>query len=72
MMIRNTYQIWGSDLRTKSSFVVCWTPNGHLIGETAQAIRLANNINIPIYNFGCSSTIEMAGNILRKLDELYA
>lgn len=49
---RNTYQIIGKDLNSPVNFVVCWTENGELKGGTAQAIRLAKLLNIPIINYG--------------------
>lgn len=51
LMARNTYQIIGLD-NTLSDFVVCYTPNGDKIGGTSQAIRLAEQYDIPIFNAG--------------------
>jgi hypothetical protein len=45
---RNCYQILGNDLRTPSSFVVCWTPK---TGGTQQAIRVAKAHNVLVLNF---------------------
>ena len=47
---RNVYQILGKDLKTPSSFVVCWTPDGNVIGGTATVLKIAHNHNIPIFN----------------------
>lgn len=49
---RNTYQVLGFDLKTPSSFVLCWTPNGEIAGGTATAIRLAKKHDIPVFNYG--------------------
>lgn len=49
---RNMHQILGEDLRTPSSFVICYTRGGKLLGGTAQAIRLASKHNIPVFNLG--------------------
>ena len=50
-MSRNTYQIHGyTPTSQKSEFVVCWTVGGQLKGGTAQAIRLAMDLGIPVYN----------------------
>lgn len=49
---RNTHQILGSDLKTPSKFVVCWTEKGLDIGGTAQAIRLARGSGIKVFNIG--------------------
>lgn len=53
---RNVMQVLGADLNTPSKFVVCWTKNGKHVGGTRTALVLAEQHNIPIYNFG-------AGNI---------
>jgi hypothetical protein len=47
---RNVYQILGQDLNTPSEFVICWTSDGKATGGTGQAIRIANDYNIPVYN----------------------
>lgn len=52
LMSRNVQQCLGQDLTKPSSFLVCWTPNGELKGGTAQALRLAQDYEIPIFNFG--------------------
>ena len=52
LMARNSFQILGDDLKTPSDFVVCWTLDGKPVGGTAQAIRIAEYYNIPIFNFG--------------------
>lgn len=33
-----------------SSFVVCWTSDGKDSGGTGQALRIARDRNIPVYN----------------------
>lgn len=38
-------------------FVVCWTPNGNIVGGTGQALRIALHMNIPIYNLGIPETL---------------
>lgn len=53
LMTRNSFQVLGADLKTKSSFVVCYCPidnNGNLKGGTAQALRIAKDKKIPIFN----------------------
>ena len=57
LMCRNGYQILGLELNNPASFVLCWTPdaciNGCTIqetGGTGQALRIAHNYGIPIYN----------------------
>ena len=48
---RNVYQMLGKDLNTPSDFVLCWTPNGAVTGGTGQALRIAKDRGIPIFNF---------------------
>lgn len=53
LMGRNSYQVLGyyiTDETVYSSFIVCWTKNGLADGGTGQAIRIATDYNIPIYN----------------------
>jgi hypothetical protein len=55
---RNVGQIWGSDLKTPVSFVLCWTADGcesekqrtPTTGGTATAIALADILRIPVFN----------------------
>jgi len=50
LMARNCYQILGRDLKSPVDFVVCWTKDGHASGGTGRALRLAEDLNIPVYN----------------------
>jgi len=50
IMARNCYQVLGEDLDTPVEFIVCYTKDGEEIGGTAQAIRIAKDKGIPIYN----------------------
>lgn len=59
-MIRNYFQICGHNNLPNSEFVICWTPNASYSGGTAQAMRLANKLNIPIFN--------LADNKLNSMD----
>lgn len=47
---RNAHQILGHDLQTPARFVLCWTPDAKFVGGTGQAMRMALDRNIPIYN----------------------
>lgn len=55
---RNAFQILGMDLKTPSSFLICWTPDGCYkhkdrsikTGGTGTAISISSENNIPIYN----------------------
>lgn len=49
-MMRNCNQILGEDLKTPSKAVICWTPNGAMVGGTSFAMWIAMQHNIPIFN----------------------
>lgn len=48
---RNCHQILGATLDHPVKFVLCWTPDGAIVGGTATAIRLAQKNNIEVINF---------------------
>lgn len=47
---RNSMIVLGENLDAPVAFIVCWTSEGELIGGTAQALRIAVNQDIKIYN----------------------
>jgi hypothetical protein len=48
---RNSHQVLGLSLNHPVDFLVCYTKGGKMIGGTAQAMRIAKDHNIPIFNF---------------------
>ena len=50
LMARNSHQVLGEDLKTPVEFVICWTKDGKATGGTGQAIRIAEDLKIPVYN----------------------
>jgi hypothetical protein len=52
LMSRNSMQVLGKNLDTPVKFVLCYCPieNGEWKGGTAQALRIADDLNIPIIN----------------------
>ncbi len=56
---RNCHQVLGCDLRTPSDFIICWTKNGKGLGGTGQALRIAKEYNIPIFDIGNYNEIEI-------------
>lgn len=44
---RNVYQVLGYDLNNPTDFIICWTPES---GGTQQALRIAYDYNIKIFN----------------------
>jgi len=59
-MARNAYQILGWNLKIPCEFVLCWTPDGKASGGTGQAIRHAEKLGIPVFNFKVHSTDEIS------------
>ena len=49
---RNGGQILGPELDARARVVICWTPNGELVGGTAQALRIAADHDVPVINLG--------------------
>jgi hypothetical protein len=47
---RNCYQLLGLGLDTPVRFVLCWTPGGAMAGGTGQALRIAVDYGIRIFN----------------------
>jgi len=47
---RNSHQVLGRDLKSPTSRVICWTPEGKPIGGTQVAIRLAWKYEIAVDN----------------------
>jgi len=58
LMARNSCQVLGSNLDTPSDFVICWTPEGKGEGGTGQAIRIAKDYNIPVFDVGGYENID--------------
>ncbi len=54
---RNSYIILGNAPMTNPrpvAFVLCWTPGGEGLGGTGQALRIAHDRMIPVFDFGSS------------------
>jgi hypothetical protein len=59
MHARNMHQIMGVNLDTPCHMVICWTKGGKQGGGTGQALRLANALDIPVFDlFQSSKTID--------------
>lgn len=52
LQARNSHQILGWNLDDPCKFVVCWTEGGRGGGGTGQALRIAKDKNIPIFDAG--------------------
>lgn len=67
---RNCNQILGKDLKTPSHFVLCWTKNGSGGGGTGQAIRIAKDYNVPVFDMGKYDLENCQIELNKFLDEL--
>lgn len=69
MMCRNVWQILDCDLQNSVNAVVCYNEGGFESGGTSQAMRVAKDYNIPIFNMTDPrfSTAELVIDQLEKL-----
>lgn len=56
--IRNVCQVLGFDLQTPVELVICWTAGGSGQGGTGQALRIAAEQEIPIFDLGAEGSWE--------------
>lgn len=49
---RNIHQVLGQKLNDPVKFLICWTPDGKIVGGTATALKVAKMYRVPIFNFG--------------------
>lgn len=52
MHARNCYIVLGETLDKPVDFIICWTEGGRMLGGTAQALRIAIDYDIPVFNLG--------------------
>jgi len=70
LMSRNMHQVLGDDLNSPVSFVICWTPDGaetstsRSTGGTGQAIRLAIDRGIPVFNMKNKDSLTRLATLL--------
>ena len=67
---RNVYQVLGVDLQKPSDIVVCWTPEGKIVGGTGLAMKLARKANIPIINVGAWDTPVTPEQVIEAIELL--
>lgn len=58
LIARNGYQVLGKNLNDPVDFIVCWTPGGKLVGGTAQALRIARDYKIPVFNLAKKQDVD--------------
>lgn len=72
LMARNMLQILGDDLKTPVDFVICWTPDGaetktsFSTGGTGQAIRVAIDYSIPVFNLYHDDALTRLSNLIQN------
>lgn len=66
-MARNVYQIIGKNFDKKVDLVVCWTIDGKVTGGTGQALRMANDLDIPIFNLGKGDIYKVSNDLMKFL-----
>ena len=68
MHSRNCHQILGYDLQSPVDAVICWTPDGAVVGGTATALKLSMKYNIPVFNLGVSDKESVLNDIKNFLE----
>lgn len=69
---RNSHQILGQDLNTLVEFVLCYTKNGKRSGGTGQALRIAEDYKIKIFDFGLyEEDLDLLKTELKNFLELF-
>lgn len=54
LMARNSQQIMGHNINSACDVVICYTKDGLRGGGTGQALRIAEHLGIPIWDYGTS------------------
>lgn len=55
---------------TPVKFVIAWTQEGKVTGGTGQALRVAQALDIPIFNLGTPSNPQELETMILKIDEI--
>jgi hypothetical protein len=63
-MARNGYQVPGPFLDPPVACVICWTRNGRAVGGTGQAIRIADDRGIPVFNLHDPTAVRRLGEFV--------
>ena len=68
MHSRNCHQVLGYDLQSPVDAVICWTPNGAVVGGTRTALMIAMREGIPIFNLGVPDKKSVLNDIKNFLE----
>lgn len=66
---RNAMILLGEHGDNPVEFVVCWTPNESVTGGTGQALRIANDQGIKVYNLGDADVFARFNMRVKELAE---
>lgn len=69
IMGRNSHQVLGPTLDLPSDFIFCWTREASGEGGTGQALRIAKDYHIPVFDLGGPIGMRVARTILSFLKE---
>ena len=64
---RNPLQLLGYDLKSPTSFVVAYTPQGTIKGGSSIVLNLAKENNIPVFNIGNEEELKKLIKFLKTL-----
>jgi hypothetical protein len=62
---RNVHQVLGPALDDPVRFVLCWTPDGSGSGGTGQAIRIAHDRRIPVFDLADGRALARVQTLVR-------
>jgi hypothetical protein len=69
---RNGCQVLGRSLLEPAHMVICWTPEGKGNGGTGQAIRIANEYEIPVFDLAIPGMDRKLCEFVERMERLEA
>lgn len=66
---RNVAQVLGPDLLSHSKLVICWTRGASGGGGTGQALRIAKQVGIPIFDLGACDKTQDYDEFLKEMGD---
>lgn len=71
LMARNSCQVLDEDLETPIDFLLCYTERGKSKGGTAQALKIATDYGVPIWNAGAyMNTPNLGASVVLFLQQI--
>lgn len=67
LMARTSHVMLGPQCNSRVRFVACWTKDGGIVGGTGQALRIAEDLNIPVLNFAVMPLQEISERVKEML-----